>query len=442
MNKIFFKINNNNFLLNLVFFLPLISFFYGFSTDENAAGGGGYNGDSSWIRINIEIFINNNFFDSINHPDFFGNRPPSAMLLHKYLNPFFSDFEKYRATVFFLSLIGPIFFYIYLKLKFKRLDKRILFFLASLLYLSPYYRTSAFWGLDENYSIITFILSFIFIEKIKKCQESTISFYCNFFLIILFSSISVYFDQKFLFVPLICFLLIFFSLEKKFNKLILLLTYLLLSIPYIYLIIIWKGIVPVATQLANPKTITHIENVNKLYFVHIGYAATMMAFYIFPFIFFLKNNIFKIIKKTLKQKNFYFFFLITLLYIFYLYFFFNFKNFTYDEYWVGLGVVHKLSLKITDSFLIREIFTYLSFLISFLLIYFVFYNNKLDFLYLIYFFFISLFLWPLLQEYFDPIITLVTLIIFKLVKKVNFSNVLLLLFYHALFLIIAINYYS
>jgi len=442
MNKIFYKINNNNFLLNLVFLLPLISFFFGFLIDENAAGGGGYNGDSSWIRKNIEIFIKNNFFDSINHPDFFGNRPPLAMLLHKYLNPFFFDFEKYRATVFFLSLIGPIFFFIYLNLKFKSLDKRILFFLASILYLSPYYRTSAFWGLDENYSIITFILSFIFIEKIKKFQESTIGFYYNFFLIILFSSMSVYFDQKFLFVPLICFLLIFFSLKKNFIKLILLLTYLLLSIPYIYLIIKWKGIVPIATQLVNPKTITHIENISKLYFIHIGYSATIIAFYIFPFIFFLKNNILKIIEKALRQKNFYFFFLISLLYIFYLYFFFNFKNFTTDEYWVGLGVVHKLSLKITDSFLIREIFTYFFFLLSFILIFFLFYNNKFDFLYLIYFFFISLFVWPLMQEYFDPVITLVTLIMIKLVKKINFFNVLLLLFYHTLFLIIAINYYS
>ena len=200
-----------------------------------------------------------------------------------------------------------------------------MFFLASILYLSPYYRTSAFWGLEENYSIITFILSFIFIEKIKKFQESTIGFYYNFFLIILFSSMSVYFDQKFLFVPLICFLLIFFSLKKNFIKLILLLTYLLLSIPYIYLIIKWKGIVPIATQLVNPKAITHIENISKLYFIHIGYSATIIAFYIFPFIFFLKNNILKIIEKALKQKNFYFFFLISLLYIFYLYFFLTLK---------------------------------------------------------------------------------------------------------------------
>ena len=442
MNKIYYKISNNNFLLNLFFLVPLISFFFGFITDENAAGGGGYNGDSIWIRENIKIFINNNFFDSINHPEFFGNRTPLAMLLHKYLNPFFFEFEKYRATVFFLCLVGPIFFFIFLNLKFKNIDKRILFFLASIVYLSPYYRTSAYWGLDENYSIITFILSFIFIEKIKKCQEATLSFYNNFFLIILFSSLSVYFDQKFLFVPLFCLIFLFFYVKKNFVKLILLLTYLLLSIPYIYLLIIWKGIVPVATQLANPKAITDIENLSKLNFIHIGYSATMIAFYIFPFIFFLKDNIFKIIKKTLKQKSFYFFFLVSLLYILYLYFFFNFKNFTNDEYWVGLGVVHKLSLKITDSFLIREIFTYFFFLLSFILIFFLFYNNKFDFLYLIYFFFISLFVWPLMQEYFDPVITLVTLIIFKLVKKINFSNVLLLFLYHILFLIISINYYS
>jgi len=109
-----FKSLNNNIsdkIFNIIIFFPIISFIIGFYLDENSAGMGEYAADSDWIKKNIEIFLQNNLWEAIFHPDLFGNRTPLIYVLNKIFNPFFNDFEKYRISVFLLSILGPFFFY-------------------------------------------------------------------------------------------------------------------------------------------------------------------------------------------------------------------------------------------------------------------------------------------------------------------------------------------
>ena len=68
--------------------------------------------------------------------------------------------------------------------------------------------------------------------------------------------------------------------------------------------------------------------------------------------------------------------------------------------------------------------------------------NKLDFIYLTYFFLISLILWPLMQEYFDPIIFILAFSIFKSIRYFNKSNSIFLFSYYFIFLIIANIHYN
>ena len=51
------KKKKNNFIFNIIIFIPLISYIFGFYFNENSAGAGVYDGDSSWIRKNIDIFF-------------------------------------------------------------------------------------------------------------------------------------------------------------------------------------------------------------------------------------------------------------------------------------------------------------------------------------------------------------------------------------------------
>ena len=127
--------------------------------------------------------------------------------------------------------------------------------------MSPYYRTSGFWALNENYAIVSMLLSFLFLEKFLKFEKKILT---NLLFVLFFSSLTIYFDQKFLIVPIVCF---FSIIRKEINikyKFITLVIYFILSIPYVYLIYRWNGIVPPATQLANPKLLPQLE-ILKIY---------------------------------------------------------------------------------------------------------------------------------------------------------------------------------
>lgn len=433
-NKFFDKI------LNLIIFIPLISYIIGFYLNENSAGMGDFAADSTWIRSNINIFLQNNLIEAIFHPDLFGNRPPLIYIINKIFNPFFDDYEKYRLVVFFMSLLGPIFFYKCLTIRFDEVDKKILFLLASTIYLSPYYRTSGYWGLNENYAIFSMILSFLFLEKFLKFESKKLY---NVLLITFLSSLTLYFDQKFLIVPLVCFFSIILKDVNKKYKIISFVTYLILSIPYLYLIFRWKGIVPPATQLANPNTITSIEDIQNIYFIHIGYAITLISFYLLPLILFTGDYI--EIKKKLKNfifnKKIFFLILIPIVYITIINLNFDFEKITVTNYWLGYGVVHKFTTLVTNEIFFREIITYIFFFFSFMLILYFYSLSKKDFFLIIYFVLISLFLWPLMQEYFDPIVFIIAIALFKSLKIINKLNLSILIFYQVIFLVIANIYY-
>ena len=167
------NINIKNYLIIFLSILIYISFFVGFYLGENSIGSGGYNGDLNWIWKNLEIFKTNNFFDAINHPEFFGNRSPLIYILHAYLNPFVSDIDSYRITVFLFSFAAPIIFYLCLVQKFTNTDKISLFFLSSFILLSPFYRTSAYWGLEINYAITTMLLSIYFLNILLQNKRAS-----------------------------------------------------------------------------------------------------------------------------------------------------------------------------------------------------------------------------------------------------------------------------
>ena len=153
--------DNYKILPFILIFFSLFSFFLGFYLDENSAGGGGYLGD--WVNawLNLQLVLNNDILTAINHEDYYSNRTPLLYILHKVFNPFVASEAGYRSSVFFISLAVPVLFYFCLKQKFKKEDNLLLLLSASTIFLSPYYRTSSYWGLEENYGLICLFLSFL-----------------------------------------------------------------------------------------------------------------------------------------------------------------------------------------------------------------------------------------------------------------------------------------
>ena len=109
----------------------------------------------------------------------------------------------------------------------------------------------------------------------------------------------------------------------------------------------------------------------QFYFEHLGYAATIIAFYFIPFLLFKGKNLFLDIKNFFLEKNNYYLILLFLIYIFYFLILSIFldMNPLKVEISTGKGFIHKFSfLLFGDSFIIREAFIYCSSIISWLII--------------------------------------------------------------------------
>ena len=436
------NINIKNSLIIFLSFLIYISFVLGFYFNENSIGSGGYDGDLEWMWNNFEIYKTYDLWAAIHHPDFFGNRTPLLYILHVFFNPFIFNIDSYRLTVFCISFLAPVIFYFCLIQKFKNIDKTILFFISSFVLLSPFYRTSAYWGMEIQYGIITmlasiFFLNFILNEKIN----SELKLYFLITLLTFFSSLCLYFDQKLLIIPLI---VLFKILRSKINlkfKIFSLINYCIFAVPFLYLLILWKGLVSPASQQGNVNTITSLSRLDFLWLEHIGYATTIIAFYLLPLLLFKNKNLYLIIKNFFSTKNNYVIISFFFVYLIYLLNFFDYREFTTEKYWIGLGYIHKTSLLLFKSYLLQEIFTYLAFFISWMIILIFIEKNLNDFLIIFYFYFLSLLLWPLMHEYFDPIILLMAFTIFSTKLFINYKNSLFLFVYLSIFLISANIYY-
>ena len=322
----------------------------------------------------------------------------------------------------------PIIFYFCLKLKFKDTKKIYLIFLSSLVLLSPYFRTSAIWGNEENFAYITLVLSYFFLLKyLDSNKEGKIIFLT---LLIIFSSLCVYFDQKFLIVPAICFFTIFLKENELYYKIYTIFLYFVFSLPIFYLMYHWGGLLPPVDQLHRD---VHILKYN---FQNLGYALTIISFYLAPFIFYLflsnRNEVTYIPNKI--ETIFY---ILSFLYLTFFIFFYDISN----EERLGKGVLYKLTILITDNEIIQKVF--ISRNSCSLRFIFIFFKNKLvNFFTLLFLVLTPILYKPILQEYYDPLIFLLIFTFLTPKFSINLKSLMILFVYFSLFLGFANIYYS
>lgn len=431
-------------IITIIFSLLIInSYFFGFFYQENSIGSGGYKGDLDWMWKNFQIFKNENLLQAIKSSDFFGNRTPLLYIINIYLNPFISDIDNYRFSITIFSLLASYTLFLCIKEKYKNLNFEIILFLSLIILLSPFYRTSSFWGMETQYGIISSLISIYFFLKTNELKKIS---YRYIFLTIFFSSLTVYFDLKLVIIPLFIFLKILFSNLNNNIKLFSSLSFLLLAIPYFYLIFLWKGIVPEATQVSNPLQITHLVN-SKFHMVNILFATNMLGFYLFPFLL-LKKNFYKSIKITPNIFNL----VLLLLFVSYLLYFISADLYDfvdkipresggYKDFW-GLGYSEKLGNILFDSRIFSISFNVIIYLISVLIIILFINTNYINFFLILFFLILSIALFPLMQEYFDPYIYIISLLLTKNEYDFNFSKCTFVFLYFSFFLASSIIYYS
>ena len=111
--------------------------------------------------------------------------------------------------------ITPFLFYSALKINFpKEYNKNYIFIFSFIIFLSPYFRTNAYWPSSENLQIIFVILSIIFYLKlINTARENKHDLYYLSSLSALFAFCAFYTDQKAFFLAA----LIYFDLIRRNN---------------------------------------------------------------------------------------------------------------------------------------------------------------------------------------------------------------------------------
>ena len=410
--------NNKNFILGLsIIITSYFIFFLGFIFDENSSGGGRIDFEHTLSTINV---FKEGILNALSDTRYESSRPPLFAILN-ILNPFnYSDNSLRISNLVFNSLI-PIFFYILIK-KQNNFNKYVALTVTSLVLLSPYFRTTSYWVLEENLPFLFFFITLIILPR-KKVS------YKNIILVAFFSSLSVYSDQKFIFLSLFTYLY-FLRFKNNFKDFIYIsLVYFLTAIPYFYLVYLWNGITP---PQASFRFNLVLEN--------ISYIASIINFYFIPlFLFLLLDNQLTSVIKNIKKKDFLVLILIVILNIILL------PNFS--SLW-GNGVISKVSYYLIN---IIDVNTYV--VQIFYLIYNCFFNF---FIYLIlsksiknFFSFLIIFVQSsyiqvVHQEYIDPLFYLLIFTYFEYDKIDMFKNKLVYIYFlfSFAFLIFANIYYG
>ena len=366
--------------------LIIISFLIGFYFQENSSGGAI---DFKHYYNNFKLFYGNNFFQV----DWF-KYESSSLPLYYFVTYFFYNPDNLLLIKFFNLLLSFLCFFIFYKTlkNHLKLTNTLALLLASSILLSPYFRTSTYWMMEENFPILMTFLTIYFFLNMKK------KFNYVFLLCAIFFSVCAFFSrQNYIIISFGLFLLTF-DFKNIFSKknLLIIFTYAFCFLPSIYFIIAWKGLLPPLlveqdrTLIFNFKNIPHIMNI--------------LLIYIFPFLYIERK---KVLFFFIKNKI-----LIITLFIFYLLLFYNFipSNF-------GGGAINKLLFMLSSGFVLKYLTLIFSFF-SFILFFTLFRYNKFILIY----FGLSILLFctitPVWQEYFDPL-SLIFILLFG--NKLNSS---------------------
>lgn len=402
------------------YFLGSLSLIVGFIFKENSAGGGEH--DFLIVYQFIEAFskdLGSGF------KRYFSNtailvHPPSFYLLAGLLTKIFGNFFVFQILYLILCLCLPYIFYKILKEKFSS-NTNYLFYISLIIFLSPYFRTSAVWTLGDNLSLIFFGLFVFYLVRGEK-RDSSSDFLFSLIFLVLCSYTRYYYAIFWIY-----FIYVYYQKFKFKNLLNFLLLSIFFAIPvfiYFFYIINYHNYF----DLLKSYTTLNI-------FFPIIQILSILSFYFIPFIYFSFNEI-KIFFKN-RKKIMSIFFISTFFILIFEYF--NFLPI------LGGGVFFKLY-----KFLEINVIIYISIFISiFSIIFFSDYEKgeiKLKNYILLICLFASFPFSFIYQKYLDP---LFFLLFFGLLESKQINKLIihknislpLTYIYFAIFLLFALYYY-
>jgi hypothetical protein len=423
-SKILKYINNYKFYFIFIS-LSFLTYIVGFFLRENSAGGGKIDLVYEW---NNHLLLRDNLLNFIYYPLIYdGARIPLYQILSILINPFTDNILSYVNYFFLYSFLIPLLFFLCIKKKYKDFSLHQLLLLTSVIFFSPYFRTSSYWGLQENLAYVFLLSSYLIYKENLFFKENKI----RIFFLALTSCLAFYSDQKFIFLSFYYFfdLIKIYEIKKwklELDYFYIFIIFFILAIPALYIFYKWEGIVP-------PELHKRLKTFNYFSFINFF---QVFSFYIAPFLLLQKNFFRKFLQFVIKKK-----FAIFL----YFYFFSLFFIFFDSNFLAGGGWLHKLYIIFSYNKLSIIAYHLLSFLLFLLSYYFLnlIKNDKKNYIIIFILLLIALFSNPFFQEYFDPLIFILIILFFnkKNFLKVRSFNIFILYLFYSFLLLFSVIYY-
>ena len=399
----------------LLIFIIFTSFILGLNYSENSSGGASV--DFPKIFNNAKIFFSNNL-TSIPWEDYNSSSLP---LYYIVLDLFFSELtkEKLIITNLFFTFLSILFLFLIFQKKIKKINKSYLLLFSSILMLSPYVRSSTFWGLEEIIGVLMLIITFYCLINYEYNKKIIFLIF-----VVLFSSLAFYTRQSYLFLVMYTFFQIYdFKNFFSFKNIFIVVLYLFLLLPSLFFFYEWGGLIPPIAVKMDRGLSLHLYNLPLIF--------SILVIYILPFVYLSSKNLnqfFDLFKKNIFK-------LIFLNGIF----FFILFNFTFQT--VGSGFFVKVIQYLNINFYISILI--LSFVSSFSAILILNYFNKKTLICLSYLIIIFLSINLIFQEYFDPItfIIISALYNYQNIELQKIQNFIIISFFYYSFFLMGANFY-
>ena len=390
----------------ITFIILSISLLIGFYFNEGSSGGSQGDFFLTWgynIALQENILIN---------PTSWTVHFPLHHIILSRLIYLIEDQNSLRLFLCIISISVPLLFYYNLKIKFNNIDKNILLFLASLIFILPSFRYSAIWANNHITASIFFLLSTLFFLKWEKKginNELNINLILNVF----FLSLAVYTRQYYA-LFFLYFMFIYFQKLKFLTFLKLSLIVFILSLPGFFLI-------------SGQQELLVVTFTNKL-FNSVLVNSSIISFYLIPIFIltmFQNNNLFFKNKKILIIST-----ICSLLFTLLISIPFNYNPS------LGGGFIFKVSVLLFNN----NLLFYLSSILGFIFFSLLSLENKNNFVLIVLLVF-GFSAYMIFQKYFEPTFLFLFFLIFN--TKIseyflsNFKNVIFLYVYMIAYLISA-----
>ena len=403
-----------------IFFYIIGSFslILGYVFKENSAGGGFH--DFQILSPYIIKFSEESFYTFQQYLSDIGAliHSPFFYFISGKITHLLGGFENFRIFYLLLCLSLPYIHFKVLKEKFGTKEINI-YILSFLIFLSPYYRTSAIWTLGDNFSLIFFGLFTYYLIKGEKYLN------LNYFILSLVFLVICSYTRYYYAIFWIFYIYIIY---KKFGSNIIIQQIaisFILSLPALFYFDYIISNSNFLSVLKNHSSFNLIKNIFQI--------LSILFFYLLPFIFIDRKNFIKYYKKRLNFLFITFFLLILIIFI---------GDYGY-KIELGGGVFYKLDKYSNLNF---PIIIFLSVFLSILSIIYLF-ENKLQNYILLFCLIFSFSQDTIYQKYIDP---LYLFLFFGLLNSNVIKNnilqkkipILLIVLYFLFFLIFALIYYT